>query len=260
MEKKKKTILLCFILLIGTSLLIKSVPVSNISKNITSGLSKLPLRLVGLSFLPVEGLVSCSRSLKEVSVLKKENQQLKINLMRLEEAEQENKRLKELLSFKNSPNLNIVAAKVIYFDSSNFRKSIMIDKGKKHGIKLGNPVITKDGVVGMVVRLDNFTSQIILASDLEFSMGAKIKRSNAIGVLSGSLGGGCRLRYLDLDEDVRIGDEVVSLEQNSRFPAGIVVGQVTEISREHSGLTIFAIVKPKVKISSLQEVLVVTNY
>ncbi|MDD5291737.1 MAG: rod shape-determining protein MreC [Candidatus Omnitrophica bacterium] len=260
MEKKKKTILLCFILLIGASLLIKSVLVSNISKNITLGLSKLPLKLVGLSFLPAESLVSCNRSLREVSVLKKENQQLKINLMQLEEAERENKRLKELLSFKDSSNFNIVAARVISFDSSNFRKSVIIDKGKKHGIKMGNSVITQDGVVGMVVRLDNSTSQIILVSDLEFSMGAKIKRSNAIGVLSGSLGGGCRLRYLDLDEDVQIGDEVVSLGQNSRFPPGIAVGIVTEVSKEQSGLTLFAIVRPKVRLSSLQEVLVVTNY
>lgn len=260
MEKKKKTILLLFIFLVGTSLLIKSLPLTNISRNITLTLTGIPLKLVSFSLLPAETLIRCNRSLKETFVLRRENQQLKIRLMQLEEAERENKRLKELLSFKKSSNLYIVAARVISFDSSNLRKSIMIDKGERHGIKKGNPVITQDGIVGMVIGVGNLSSQIILVSDVEFSMAARIKHSSAIGVLSGSLGGGCRLRYLDLDEDIKIGDEVVSLGQNSRFPEGIEVGRVVEVSREHSGLTLFAIVKPKARISSLQEVLVITNY
>jgi len=259
-EKKKKTILLFFIFLISISLLIKSVSATNISKNISIALSRFPSKLVGLSFLPAEALFSCGNSLKEVASLRKENQQLKIRLMQLEEAEKENKRLKDILSFKDKANLNIAAARVISFDSSNLRKSVVIDKGKKQGIRAGNPVITKDGIVGMVLRVADSVSQVVLVNDPEFSMGAKIKRSNAIGVISGSLGGGCRLRYLDLDEDVNIGDEVVSLGQNSRFPSGMVIGEVVDISKEQSGLSLFAIIKPRAKLSSLQEVLVIINY
>ena len=91
-------------------------------------------------------------------------------------------------------------------------------------------------------------------------MAAKIERSDAIGIISGSLEGTCRLKYLDLDEDIKVGDKVVSSGKNSRFPAGIPVGVVAKISRERSGLTLFAIVKPMVNLSSLEEVLVITNY
>jgi len=259
-EKKKRTILLFFIFLIGTSLLIKSVSVTNTSKNISISLAKLPLKLVGFSFLPAEAILSCNKSLKEVASLTKENQWLKMRLMQLEEAEQENKRLKDLLSFKNSSSLKMVAARVISFDPSNLRKSIIVDKGKKQGIKIGNPVITKDGVVGWVSRVADSVSQIMLVSDPEFSMGAKVKRSDAIGVVSGSLGGGCKLRYLDLDENIQVGDEVVSLGQNSRFPPGIIIGEVVDVSKEQSGLSSFAVIKPKARLSSLQEVLIITNY
>ena len=260
MEKKKKTILLFFIFSVGAFLLIKSGPASNISKNISATLSKYPLKLVDLSFLPARIFISSVTSLREVSFLRQENRNLKIRLMQLEEADRENKRFKDLLSFKANSNFNIVAARVISFDASNLRKSVVVDKGKKQGIRVGNPVITQDGIVGMVMRVNDFASQIILVNDPEFSMAAKIKRSDAIGVLSGSLGGGCRLRYLDLDEDIHVGDEVISIGQNSRFPSGIAVGKVTEISRENSGLTLFAIIKPKVRLSSLQEVLVIINY
>ncbi|MDD5617812.1 MAG: rod shape-determining protein MreC [Candidatus Omnitrophica bacterium] len=260
MEKKKKTVLFSFIFLIGVSLLIKLTPASNISKSITATLSNLPLKLISLSFLPAESIIRCNRSLREVSNLKKENQNLKIRLMQLKDAARENIRLNELLAFKKSVNFNLAAAKVMYYDSSNFRKSLVINKGKKDGVKVGNPVITKDGIVGMVTQAGILTSQVVLVNDTEFSMAAKIKRSEATGVISGSLGGSCRLRYLDLDEDIQPGDEVVSLGQNSHFPAGIIIGTVTDVSKDQSGLTLFAIVKPKVRISSLQEVLVITNY
>ena len=260
MEKKNRAIFLFFIFLIVTSFLISSPSIANLPKKITLSLSKLPLKLVSLSFLPVEAMVNCNRSLREISALRKENQQLKISLMRLEDAALENERLSELLSFNKKSNLSLVSARVISSDASNLRRSLVIDKGKNHKIKAGNPVITPDGVVGMVVKVGSLASRIILINDPDFSMAARVERSSAIGIISGSLEGMCKLKYLDLDEDVQIGDYVVSSGKNSRFPAGISIGEVIEVSKEHSGLMIFAVVKLKVKLSSLEEVLVVTNY
>ena len=165
-----------------------------------------------------------------------------------------------LLSFKEKSEFSLVASRVISFDASNLRRSLVIDKGKSSGVRAGNPVIVSEGVVGMVVEVSQSTSRIMLINDLDFSMAAKVKRSDAIGIISGSLEGTCRLKYLDLDEDIKVGDEVVSPGKNSRFPAGIPVGAITDISREQSGLTLFAIVKPKVNLSSLEEVLVIINY
>ena len=260
MEKKKKTILLFFISLLVVSLLIKSYPVVTSSKKIALNLSRFPLKLFNLSFLPAQALIKCNRSLSEVSILKEENQKLKVRLMQLEEAESENERLKKSLSFKERSKFSLVAARVISFDASNLRRSLVIDKGKNQRIKIGSPVISPEGIVGIVVEVGNSSSRIILVNDLDFSMAAKVKRSNVTGVISGSLEGMCKLKYLDLDDDIQVGDEVISSGKNSRFPAGITAGKVVEISKEHSGLTLFAIVKPKVKLSSLEEVLVIVNY
>jgi rod shape-determining protein MreC len=180
--------------------------------------------------------------------------------MRLKEAEFENNRYSKLLEFSDRSEFSLVTSRVIAFDASNLRRSLVIDKGKKHGIKIGNPVITTDGVIGKVVGIGNSASRVLLINDLDFSMAAKVVRSNAIGVISGSLGGTCRLKYLDLDEDVVIGDEVVSSGEGSYFPPGIPIGKVKAVSKEQSGLTLFAIVKPHVKLSSLEEVLVIINY
>ena len=136
--EKNKAIRLFFIFLAIVSFLLASYLIS-FPKKITLDLSRFPLKLVSLSFSPIEGIINCHKSLREVSILKKKNQELRILLMKLQEEERENKRLKELLAFKKSSNLNLVAAKVISFDASNFRKSVTIDKGKISGIRVGNP-------------------------------------------------------------------------------------------------------------------------
>jgi rod shape-determining protein MreC len=259
-EKKNKTILLFFVSLIIISFLLTLSPTASLPKKIALVLSKAPIKLVSLTFVPFRSLVSCNASLKQSRILKEENRQLKASLMQLSELEAENKRLHSLLSFKQETKFSLVVARVIAMDASNLRRSLIIDRGKNQGLEIGNPVISSEGVVGMVIEIGNSVSRIILINDIDFSMAAKIKRSEAIGILSGSQEGICRLKYLNLDEDIKTGDGIVSSGKNSRFPSGIPVGEVTSVSREQSGLTLFAIVKPRVKLSSLEEVLVITNY
>lgn len=259
MGKKNKTTLLFFIFLIVISFLIKVSPSIYFAKKIALDLTKIPLKLLSLSFVPFESIISCNRSLRQVAVLRQENKRLKILLMQLKDSQIENKKLRNLLSFKQASEFSTVAANVIAYDASNIKRTLIIDKGKRHKISLADPVVTAEGMVGMVVEVGNFSSRIILINDPDFSMAAKVSRGDCIGVVSGSLGGMCKLKYLDLDEDIRVGDQIISGGRDSRFPAGIPIGEVVAISKEHSGLGIFAIVKPKVKLSSLEEVLVIID-
>lgn len=260
MEQKNRTILLSCILLVVISFLLVFPLVSNFPKKITLNLSNIPVKLVGLTFVPFKSVVDYNRSLAQNRLLKEENQRLKASLMQLGELAAENKRLHELLSFKEETKFSLLVSKVIAMDASNLRRSIIIDKGKIHGVDIGKPVIASDGVVGMIAEIGRSVSRIILLNDIDFSMAAKVERSDAIGILTGTLDGTCRLRYLSVDEDVKVGDEIVSSGKNSRFPSGIPVGVVTKVSKEQSGLALFAVVKPKVQLSSLEEVLVINNY
>lgn len=260
MEKKNRTIILFFVFLIIISFLLTFSFATSLPKKIALSLSEIPLRLVSLTFVPFRSIINFNKSLTQNQLLKTENQQLKIRLLQLEGLEDENKRLHKLLSFKEETKFSLAVSRVIAIDSSNLRRSIIIDKGKNDGIEIGNPVMASEGVVGMVVEIGRSVSRIILLNDIDFSMAAKNKRSDAIGILSGSLEGTCRLKYLDLDEDIEVGDEIVSAGKNSRFPSGIPVGVVVQISKEQSGLTLFAVIKPRVKLSSLEEVLVIKNY
>jgi rod shape-determining protein MreC len=65
----------------------------------------------------------------------------------------------------------------------------------------------------------------------------------------------CKLRYLPLDADIAVGDEVVTSGFSSIYPKGILIGKVIKIAKEPRGLSISALVKPAVGISRLEEVL-----
>lgn len=258
MGKKKKILpriyVACLVVFL-ISVFISSVFLEEFSLDI----SKFPLQLVSLTFLPVKTVVSVNASLRENARLKKENQSLLLRLMQLQDAVSENRRLRELLSLKQQTLFSVVAARVLACDSSNFKRTLLVDKGKQDGIRVGSPALGDKGVVGVVVEAGSSASRIMLANDPDFSIAAKDERSRVIGVLSGSLEGTTMFKYLTLDDDVRVGDTIVSRGEHSRFLFDLPIGEVIAISKDSAGLSMFAVVKPYTKLSLLEEVLVIAN-
>lgn len=260
MDTKNKSALLFIASVIILSFFLKASPAWIAPRILTLNVTNLPVKLISISFAPASALVHCFRSLKDVARLKKENRDLKIVLMQFRDAQTENGRLRELFSFKEKSAFSMVAAPVIASDATNVRRSLVIGRGTYDHINVGNPVITPDGVVGMVVEAAYSSSRIILINDPDFAAAGKVKRSEAIGIVSGSLEGSCRLNYLELDADVIVGDEVISLGRESRFPAGIPIGTITHVAQDPTGLTLSAVIKPSVRLLALEEVLVIVNY
>jgi len=258
-KKKKSTTLLFFIFVILAIFLSNVLLISPSFKSLFLDISKFPLKIISLSFVPFRAIMNCHNCLKENRRLKKENEEIKVSIALLGDADDENKRLRKLLSFREKSEFSLVASKIIAGDGSNFKKSIVLDKGKNHGIKLADIVITADGLVGRVVELGGQTSRVMLINDSDFALAAKVKRSGIIGLLSGSLEGNCILKYLELDDDIKEKDEIVTSSRDSNYPSGITIGEVVSVLKEHSGLTLFAVIKPKIEINTIEEVLVITN-
>ena len=258
MGKKRKLLLLICVALFISFLVNISYPFVFL-KNVSLDLSKVPLQIIGLTFLPYKSLRAVHVSLKTVARLEKENQSLMLRLMQLQDAAAQNKRLRELLSFKQQSHFTVVAGGVIGVDASNFRRTILVDVGKKSGVVVGDPVLGGAGMIGMVIEAGEVSSRVILITDPDFSIAAKDQRSRVTGIVSGSLDGSCVFKYLDLDDDVRVGDELISKGEYSHFPFDIAIGEIMSLVKDNSGLNIFAVVKPFVRPSSLEEVLVIID-
>ncbi len=194
---------------------------------------------------------------EEYKRLSKENSVLKTRLAGLEQTINENARLERLLEVKRNLIYSSVAANIIGRDPSYWNSSIIIDKGSAEGVRQGFPVVNAWGVVGKIVEVGPHKSKVILLTDPEFSVAATIERSRESGLVSGTLQGLCRMRYLSVDADVRLGDKVITSKLSSAFPENMMVGEIIKINQTVNQSSLECLIRPTVPISQLEEVLVI---
>lgn len=219
--------------------------------------ASLPIRIVMFPINEIKKLIFYHRIYNEYLKIQNENNVLKRRLVSLDELAQENNRLTQLLGFKRRALFSSIAANVIFREASNWNASLVIDKGSVDGIEAGMPVVNALGVVGKVAEVSRNKAKVILVVDPSFSAAAVVQRTRETGLLSGSLRGLCRLRYLSDNADVKVGDVIVTSKMSSSFPEGLIVGPVVEVYEKGEFPQPECVVKPAVVLSQLEEVLVV---
>ena len=194
---------------------------------------------------------------KENQALKKELQDLKLQMNRYREADLANQRLRALLNFKKSIATPLLPAQLVAFDPSGWFQTILIDKGRNDGVVRDMAVVSAEGLVGRVIGVSNHHAKVLLIIDGNSAVDAYIQRSRARGVLVGLGRELCLLKYVQRNEDVQVGDKVISSGMGGVFPKGLLVGTVQEVVRGSSGLFQRVEVEPAVNFSRLEEVMVV---
>jgi len=194
---------------------------------------------------------------KENQALKRELQELKLQMNRYREADLANERLRALLNFKKSIATPLLPAQVVAFDPSGWFQTILIDKGRNDGVVQDMAVVSAEGLVGRIIGVGSHHAKVLLILDGNSAVDGYIQRSRARGVLVGLGLELCLLKYVQRNEDVQVGDQVISSGMGGVFPKGLHVGTVQEVVRGSSGLFQRVEVKPGVNFSRLEEVLVV---
>lgn len=220
---------------------------------------KYPLQLLTLLKREAGGIILYHRNFTQNERLKKEIYYLKLKLVEQEELNAENKRLREILAFKQRAPYKVVAARVMGRSADSWSSVILIDKGAYHGIKNAMTVITYLGLVGRVVETTTYASKVMLINDPNLGVSVMAQRSRQEGLISGSLGNSLIMKYLPLEADIKISDVIVTSGLTPAYPKGLLVGTVIEIGEEFSGLSRYSIVRPAVDLSSLEEVLVIVQ-
>ncbi len=193
-----------------------------------------------------------------------ENRELKRSLgqaieksRRMAEIVLANDRLRALLNFKEKSTYQVIAAEVVGKDPSPWFKTVMIDKGKKDGVKKAMPVVLADGIVGQVVDVSDHYAKVLLVIDQNSAVDALVQRSRARGVIKGIMGGKCVFQYALRKDDISVGDIIVTSGLDGVFPKGLSIGQVAEVVRRNAGIFQEVFVAPFVDFEKLEEVLVV---
>ena len=189
---------------------------------------------------------------KEAAVLKNENVQLREILA-------ENERLKSLLSFKRKSSFRLIAARVIAKDTSSWKKSITIDKGLNDGVYLEMPVITPAGLVGWVKGVGSVSAQVMLITDINSKVAALIQKTRLEGIVEGSGGQWCRLKFIEAEAEIDKGQIVVTSGLSSIIPKGLIIGRVEEVIYQKGQIQKMAFIKPAANFDRLEEVLCIDS-
>jgi rod shape-determining protein MreC len=187
---------------------------------------------------------------------------LELLLQERQQQARESDRLRELFELRPILPHETLVAEVIARDGVPWYRTLTIDKGERHGVTMGAPVISATGVVGRVVMTGPAAARVQLLLDRDSGVGVRIERSRVTGLVAGQVGPGeassyeLVLRYVPLTADVVVGDIVVTSGLDQIFPRGLMVGRVSAVTRG-SGLFKEITVTPSAGFHSLEQVLVV---
>ena len=190
--------------------------------------------------------------------LKKETALLTNELLQYREGYLEGKRLQKLLKLKEGINYPTIAARVIAKDQTTLIKTILIDKGTAHGLRVGLPVVDDRGVVGRIIESSWHVSRILLLIDENSNIDAMLQENRIQGILQGSGSGVCSLKYIPKTETLKVGDVVMSSGLSGVIPKGLLLGVVTGADKNDPSMFQKVQVAPFVDFSKLEEVLVLS--
>jgi rod shape-determining protein MreC len=202
--------------------------------------------------------------------LKEENDQLRQQVIQNQFAVRENARLRGLLDFRDGPayprDYQGLGASVIARPAGAFAQAIVVAVGAKDGVAVNAPVVTEDGLVGLVTRVTSSTARVTLLTDEQLAVSALDVNSNAAGVVRHGRASAATLILDRVPKEavVEVGDTVVtagwrSSKLASLYPKGIPIGKVTSVGQTDTDPYKQVQVTPFASLSTLDAVLVLVR-
>lgn len=262
-------------------LLIILLMLSSVSLAFNSGSFVINLKNVGFSILSsiekgvsfcVNGVTNTINSVGELRKLKKEYDELVIKLEKFEQMQRsnvdirkENERLKEQLDFVSSIEEKNIPAQIISRDLDNNYSYLTINKGSINGIKKNMPVVAfqngNQGLVGKIVQVGTFTSQVIPIYNINNMVSTRIQNTRDLGLVSG-LGSQDQpliLQYIRkrVLPELNYGDIIVTSGENDNYKRDIPVGTISKIETISYNSSLYIEILPIIDFSRLENVVVI---
>jgi len=153
-------------------------------------------------------------------------------LLQLTALQAENAQLRELLDARQRLGIELAAAEVLYAARDPFTRKVIIDRGSQHDVRAGQPVVDNRGLVGQVTRAYPWLAEVTLVTDKGQFVPVQNVRNGLRAVLSGTgSDGALELRFVPLNADFQIGDELVTSGIDGMYPPGLPVARVTNVER-----------------------------
>lgn len=257
------------------------VVISSVMLTFSSGSFVLNFKKIGFTvfssaekgvFVVIDGVKDTVNSVSELRKLKKDYNELVSKLQNYEQLQRsnadirkENERLKELLDFSNGTEEFNIAAQIISRDLDDSCAYLTLDKGSINGIKKNMPVLAYQngnrGLVGKIVQVGVFTSQVMPIYNINNNVSARIQNTRDLGLVSG-LGNpdsSLQMRYIRkrVAPDLSFGDIIVTSGENDNYMRDIQIGTISKITVLDYNSSLNIEITPIIDFSRLENVIVV---
>ena len=174
--------------------------------------------------------------------LQRENQELRerIRLLEVErlgrlELMAENRRLQQLTGMNPPPGYTPLAARVIGHSADNWRRYVLVDQGDTAGVKKNTVAVNAEGLLGRVVKVTRWSSQVLLIADSNSAVSCINERTRARGIVQGQNFQPAILSYPSSRAEFEAGDSLVTSGLGGLFPKGLAIGTVGRVRRQNEG-------------------------
>jgi rod shape-determining protein MreC len=181
-----------------------------------------------------EFFISAGRLQEENAQMKHAQLEASVTLLRTQQLETENQRLRRLLNVKERQQASGQVTQILYAARDPFARRIVVDKGQQDKIVAGQPVVDDAGIVGQVTRVFPFVSEVTLITDKDQAIPVQIVRNGLRSVVFGLGNGQLELRFMPANADVQNGDMLVTSGLDGIFLPGFPVAKVIHIERDTS--------------------------
>ena len=208
-----------------------------------------------------KGLKTLDQLEEENAALSAQNSELRASSQLSGDLESENKRLRAALDYRERSAFKLLPAQIIGRDASSWWNTVKINRGFAQKVDAAQPVLTAEGLIGRTTTVSKDISIVLLLTDENCQVAARVEGTNEQGILSGQRVAGHSspelvLNFLNRDANLQPGMKVFTAGVSGAvFPAGIPLGVIKEFrARELDGQ---AIVEPSADFSRLEDVFVV---
>ena len=264
--------LLCALAVLAIAVMVRAAAVGDADVFISQTLSVISQPFLKLSTSVSESVngfldrfVRTEDVFLENEELRRQLREANDKLVEYENIKRENEQFREFLQLKeNNPDYDFETATVIGRDSTSRFGSFTIDKGSVDGIEVADPVITPDGLVGIVWEVGLTYSHVRTVIDISVDVGVYSISTRDSGIVSGDITlsseGLCKLRYLPKNSGISAGELIVTSGIGGVFPKNLVVGTVRSIELDSNGLSLSAAIEPAADIAGVTDVLVIKSF
>ncbi|NQZ99206.1 MAG: rod shape-determining protein MreC [Myxococcales bacterium] len=199
----------------------------------------------------------------DLLMVREENSELRARVaaldeenLQLREALVASGRLQRIAEMRDAFEIPMLSSELVGVDASPWFRSALVDRGQVDGVRAGMPVISEQGLVGLVRATSTTAARTMLVVDRQSAIDGTVQRSRTRGLVRGRGTDQLEFEFVARGHDVEVGDLVMTSGLGGVYPKGLRMGEVVEILDPGSQLMQTALIEPAVDFGRLEQVFV----